>query len=238
MPDALGHIAPTDIDLNYPAPDFLDIVLQTLGNAGDTSDGFEADYAQSVNDLGTILNDLDAVDFILGLDILLGDPTGESHLVENTPRLQADLANAQGDYNALTALALSVDIQPPPDSGGLGPGGPTPTTGGQPAACTSGTNEQIGFIGIADGTRQSFPLDLTSASEVSGDTIVSVTLDQDSDPTFSLESFAPVPTTSPTAQHAADVLWTSNTPGNYLAGVTVIYAQRGTIHLCIQVTGQ
>ena len=132
MPDALGHIATTDVDLNYPTSDFLDLVLNTLGNAGDPSDGFDQQLAQTVNDSATILNDLDAIDAILGLSVLLGDPTGDSVLSDNTPGMQANLANAANDVGALNDLALTVGITPlsgtPPSPTGPPPSNPTTQT--------------------------------------------------------------------------------------------------------------
>jgi len=154
MPDALGHIMPGDINLAYPAPGFGDLVAGELGNAGGPDDGFDAAYAQTVSDLDTLLTLLDAIDFILGIGTLLGDPTGESILIEATPQMQANIDASNADYAALAALALEVgltppSLQPPSTTGSSGAPNPGPAlvvTPENPVASSTISVQPVGNV--------------------------------------------------------------------------------------------
>ena len=154
MPDALGHILPGDINLAYPAPGFGQLVADILGNAGGPDDGFDAAYAQTVSDLDSLLTLLDAIDFILGIGTLLGDPTGDSILIDATPQMQANIAASNADYAALAALALEVgltppSLQPPSTTGSSGAPNPGPAlvvTPGNPAASSTLSVQPVGDV--------------------------------------------------------------------------------------------
>jgi len=163
MPDALGHILPGDINLAYPAPGFGQLVADILGNAGGPDDGFDAAYAQTVSDLDSLLTLLDAIDFILGIGTLLGDPTGDSILIDATPQMQANIAASNADYAALAALALEVGIQPPSlTPPGSNPASNPPTS--SPALVVTPENPNAVFDTpiLPVGTQTTVPLEFTN----------------------------------------------------------------------------
>lgn len=182
MPDALGHIEPGDIVLSYPAPGFGDLVTDILGNAGGPDDGFDEAYAQTLSDLSTIQDALDLLDAILGLSILLGDPTGESDLVTNTPYLQANIANVTADLAALNALALDVGITPPtstppPAPSGSAPPGSSGGTGGSTTECASSYTYPVTAVGE---TSTMLVVIFPGTSEADSPTLASYSIDDPS----------------------------------------------------------
>lgn len=110
--DALGHISATDAPLAFPQSTFAQLYADIMGNAGDPDDGFDSALTATANNLATIQSDLDAIDIILGLGILLGDPTGDSVLAANDAAFQDNIANVNADLDAFNNLALAVGVTP------------------------------------------------------------------------------------------------------------------------------
>lgn len=179
--DALGHIFASDVNLSFPAPGFAQLWADEMGNAGDPSDGFDSDLAQTTSDLSTIETDLSLLDDILAIQLLLGDPTGPSDLSTRTPFMQAHISAANVDLASLNNLALAVGLQPFTNT--LPNTQPTPgqTMTPNTAQACSGTNTIVQYNASAlnpvVGVNINDPFDV-------GATFVGGTLETNGDPSF------------------------------------------------------
>jgi len=124
MIDWYGHISGDEAVLTFDTPSFAQLVTDTQGNAGDSTDGFDAGYAQVLADMDGLSALIDELDSLTGAVLGLNDVLSENPLADETPLLDSNLADLDADLAGFVTVTEPAGITPQPDSGP--PPAPTP----------------------------------------------------------------------------------------------------------------